>query len=351
VRHAQRAIFARVDREPTGFYRNELDGLLEAARVEVAGFCGATPDGFAFVRNATEGMNCAISALGLGRGDEIVVLSCRYPSIRLALDRYSARVGCVQSEVTIGSGATDEEIANAIANRVTARTRAVVLDQIASPTGRILPIGRVSSLLGGSDAILVIDGAHAPGSLHIPISELSVDVWTGNFHKWTCAPQGSAGIWASPRVRDRLRPSAIAYRDLLAYPQCFGRLGTDDLTPYLCTPVALRLLGGLGHERVASHNFELAARGAALVADRLGTELPSGTYCGRHAVRLPTGIGVDDLGALELQDRIFRGLRAQVVVSPAQPGDSAGTLALSAFLYNHEGEFGEFSVELGKLLN
>jgi isopenicillin-N epimerase len=259
-------------------------------------------------------------------------------------------VGCVQVEVDVESNASDDAIAGAVVNRVSGRTRAIVLDQIASPTGRVLPIERVASLLNGSDALLVIDGAHAPGSLAPPVSELGVDVWTGNFHKWTCAPQGSAGIWASPRIRDRLRPPSVGYRDLLPSPQCFGRLGTDDLTPYLCTPVALGLLGTLGHARVAAYNAQLAARGAALVAEQLGTELPSGTYCGRHAVRLPPGIGVDDAGALELQGRIGRDLHAQVVVSPTQRGDEGGTLAISAFLYNSLDEFGEFSVQLGTLL-
>src|SRR5437870_13567475 len=63
----------RVERNPVHELWRTFTGGLEPARLSAAAFLHADPDGFAFVPNATTGINVVLSSLTLRRGDEVLV--------------------------------------------------------------------------------------------------------------------------------------------------------------------------------------------------------------------------------------------------------------------------------------
>ncbi len=74
------SIIERVDQNATAFFRRELEILLEDARLKAARFCGADPDGFAWVKNVSEGMTVALAAMPLKAGDEVLITNHIYPA-------------------------------------------------------------------------------------------------------------------------------------------------------------------------------------------------------------------------------------------------------------------------------
>ncbi|MEI9893108.1 MAG: hypothetical protein WDN28_04150 [Chthoniobacter sp.] len=128
-----------------------------------------------------------------------------------------------------------------------------------------------------------MDGAHAPGAVPLHIGLLRPAYYTGNLHKWVCAPKGAAFLWARPDRQEALRPAIISHGENTRRPgrspyhDRFDWPGTLDPTAWLSVPAAIRwgasLLPG-GWEELRDRNHLLATAGRALLAGRFNLALP-----------------------------------------------------------------------------
>lgn len=184
----QLELLTRIQRNPTGFFRRDLLPLFESARIKVAEYCGANPENLAWVRNATDGMTVAIEALPLRQGDEIVITNHVYESVRIAVERRARASGATIVEAHVPLTSDDKVLVDAIQAKLSKRTSALIIDDIASPTGRIFPVAEIAKIARTKEIPIVVDAAHAPGIRPLALEEEGVDFWVGNFHKWVCAP-------------------------------------------------------------------------------------------------------------------------------------------------------------------
>src|SRR5207249_1019065 len=74
----QTALRERLERQPIQFLVRELEGMLDAARTELAEFLGADADDLVFVPNATAGVNTVLRSLRFHPGDELLVSNHEY---------------------------------------------------------------------------------------------------------------------------------------------------------------------------------------------------------------------------------------------------------------------------------
>jgi isopenicillin-N epimerase len=351
VREFQRELFAEIDANPTGFYRRKLEPSLEEARLVAARYLGADPDGFAWVRNASEGLTVAINAVRLGEDDEVVVTNQIYPSVVLALQAKTVQTGATMGVVPVGIDDSDDDILAKFECAITPRTKLIVVDEISSPTGQIMPIRRIAALARRVGAAIIVDAAHAPGMYAVNVDELQVDFWVGNFHKWVCAPHAAGCIWVDEKYRDRIRPSYVSFRDAEPFPSNFSRLGTDDQTAALCVPIAIEFLDRLGPRKVFEHNRSLAQAGGKVIAEALGTKPLQGTFGARVPIALPKkSQRADSLNARELQIKIAEEFGTELsVTEPLVQGDKR-YITISAFVYNDEDEYRDFARQFARWL-
>ena len=331
---------------PNAFFgRLWLEALAEARR-RTAQFLGADPAGFVFVPNATVAVNTVIAGLELGPGDEVLVLDHGYGACRMAAERWAARVGAVVTSAAVPMPAgTAEEAALAVLGAVVGatgpRTRLAILDHITSPTALLMPIERLIRQLRGVGVPVLVDCAHAPGMLDVDLAALGADFWTGNLHKWACAPKGAAGLWVSADRRERIAPLVTSWFSDDGFVESFSWSGTDDRTAWLAVPDALAFMGGLGWHRVRRHNAELAAYGASVVRRAVGTEPPvrDDTGCvapSMRLVELPGGLVQTADAARELTARIARDVGCEVAVTL---WNGRGFIRLSTQVYNRPADY------------
>ena len=343
----QHELRQRLEREPVRFFARELEGLLDAARHELAALVGAPACDLAFVPNATTGVNTVLRSLAFAPGDELLVTDHEYNACRNALEfvatRSGARIVTVAIPVPVPSA---QAVHDAVLAAVTARTKLLLIDHVTSPTGLVLPIGTIVPALAARGIDTLVDGAHAPGMLPLDLAGSGVAYYTGNCHKWLCTPKGSALLFVRRDRQDRIRPLPISHgansqrRDRSRFRLEFDFTGTDDPTPFLCVPPAIRFLSGLlpgGLPALQQHNRDLARRGRELLCRRLGSPpiAPAAMLGSLASVVLPptTDAPIPPHGLDPLQALLFERHHIEVPVM-RWPQPSLRLLRISPQIYN-----------------
>lgn len=362
VLEKQTELRLRMEREPVRFFVRDLEGLLDAARSELAAFLHADPDGLAFVPNATAGVNAVLRSLDLDRFDELLVTDHEYNACRNAIDFVATAAGARVVLVEIPFPADAETIVSRILDHVTDRTRLLLIDHVTSQTALVLPVERLVREMAGRGIDTLIDGAHAPGMFPLDLEALGAAYYTGNLHKWVCAPKGSAFLHVRRDRRRTVRPIAISHgansprTDRSRYLLEFDWTGTFDPTAILCVPEALRFIGSLlpgGWEEVMRRNHQLALQGRDILAAVLGaTDLPGEAMLGSMAaLPLPDGTATaaPSLYGDPLQDALFFEHNVEVPVVP-WPAPPKRLIRISAQLYNSESDYRRLAEALSGLL-
>jgi len=280
----QQQLRDRLERQPVQFFVRDLEGLLDEARVALARFLNADAADLVFVPNATAGVNTVLRSLRFRRDDELLVTNHEYNACRNALDFVARQSEARTVVVTVPFPLhREEEVLEAVLGGVTKRTRLALLDHVTSQTGLVLPIKRLVSELDRLGIETLVDGAHAPGMVPLNLRRLGATYYTGNCHKWLCAPKG-AGFLHVRRDRQKwIRTLAISHgansprsdRSRLLIE--FGWTGTWDPSACLSVPEAIRFMGGIlpdGWPASMKRNRHLALAAREVLCPALGMARP-----------------------------------------------------------------------------
>ncbi len=354
VQRAQQRLRDEMESNPEKFFNSSLPERIGHARRHLSTFLGADPDSTAFVANATAGVALVLHSMPFKAGDEIVTTSLGYGAVTRAVDHACALTGATHTVVPIGLLATDDDIVSAITQAVTpGRTRLLIIDEITSASARLMPVVRLAAMARQRDVALLIDGAHAPGTLGLRISEIGADFWVGNLHKWMFAPRPTGLLSVAAHRRSQIRPLVVSWHQEEGYPGGVEMQGTLDYTAWLAAPTGLYVMRTLGVDRVRAHNAALAAYGQRVVGAALGLlsaedlPHPGGPGASMRILPLPAGIATTTEAAFALRARIADELR--IVVSVNALG-GRGLLRLSAQVYNHPDEYDRLASGLPGLL-
>ncbi|MGW2958909.1 aminotransferase class V-fold PLP-dependent enzyme [Streptomyces sp. NPDC001220] len=326
----------------------KLPGRLAATRAELAGFLRVDAGDLALVPNASAGASVVFNALERRRGGEIVVTDHGYGAVTMGAARLARRWGGRVRTARIPLGADEDEAYEAVAAEIGAATDLVVVDQITSPTARRLPVERIGAEARRHGVPMLVDGAHAPGLLVAPLDGATYDFWTGNLHKWGCAPRGTAALVARGPLRDLLHPLIDSWGAEEPYPDRFDQQGTIDATSYLAAPTSLdfveRTWGWSAARRYMDRLADYAAHvvGAAfarLTGDDSRTDVGM-PVPGMRLVRLPDGLGRSRIEADALRDRVARELAVEANFTSF---DGIGYLRVSAHVYNTPADYEYFA--------
>ena len=296
---AQTEFRRRMEAEPIEFLWRRYEEPLDRARNALAKFVGARAKDLVFVPNATTAVNAVVRSLELRPGDELLTTAHDYNACRNVLVEAArrARAKMVVADVPFPVG-KPEEILEAIMRAVTRRTRLAMIDHVSSHTALIFPIKRIIRELEGRGLDTLVDGAHAPGMVPLNITRLRPAYYTGNLHKWVCAPKGAAFLWVREDKQEGLQPAVISHGNNQLRPgytrfqDRFDWAGTVDPSAKFSVADAIQWMAKLlpgGWREIRQRNHELAVKARKILCERLGTEplCPESMLGSMATVRLP----------------------------------------------------------------
>jgi isopenicillin-N epimerase len=360
----QSRIRLQIEREPLIFFDHDYLGELDQSRAVLADFLGARTDDLAFVVNATTGVNTVLRSLRLTPGDQLLVTDHEYNACRNAIDTVAEESG---AEVVVASipfpVSSESAVLGAVLEKVSPKTRLLLIDHVTSQTGMVLPIERIVGEIQAHGVDVLVDGAHAPGMVALNLDSLGATYYTGNLHKWVCAPKGAAFLHVREDRQERVRPLVISHgANASSAKRSRFHLehdwtGTRDPSAWLSVPAALSEMESMvegGWDEVRRRNRALVLEGRDILCDVLGIDAPCpDTMIGSLAsLPLPDGDSgpVNDLFPFDgLQDRLLKDYRIEVPII-AWPAPPRRLVRISAQLYNSRQQYAALGSALGDVL-
>ena len=332
VQQAQQRWQAAMERQPDLFFRRLMKPAIRAAAEVLGPVVNVNGDDIAFVENATSAINAVLHSLTFRPGDEILITSTTYNTVRLAVVEVCKRSGATPVVVDLPLPLHDHQSAvSRVEAKLSRQTRLAIFDLIVSPTAHILPVREMTKLCKQQGAKVLIDAAHGPGQVPLDIQYLGADWVTGNLHKWLFCPRGTAFFWAGPQVRDLTAPLAVSHWLEDGFPRSFDYTGTRDATAWLCVPDALSFIAEFGMDAMMAHNSTLVRDGVAKFA-RLGARPTAepGYFAAMQSMQLPTIGPASPDAAVFLLHEMWDQHRVQIAASIV---DGALLLRLSGQIY------------------
>jgi isopenicillin-N epimerase len=360
VRQEYSSIQSQIEKNPVKFLSRDLPERLMNIRRTLAQRLNADPEGFAFVSNATSGVGAVLASLPFTEGDEIAFHNHGYGWVRQGLQNLARSRGVVVREALIPMRPKGKsEIVSAFEKIIGKKTKLVVCDHVTSSTALVFPVQEIVELARSKGVPVLVDGAHAPGMLDLDLLKAGADFYTGNFHKWVCAPRGSAFLSVAPQWRGVVRPLSLSYSGGVthhlwdeSFVGYFDWTGTNDFAAWLAVPEAFRFHDELGWQRIFSERKSLLLEGYQVYFDKIGGSEPdireSELLSAMVTLPLPQidNFAADPAGAKQLTRFIYEKFKIEI---PAVCFDGKLFVRASAQIYNRRSDFERLADAIGEL--
>jgi isopenicillin-N epimerase len=326
-----------LERNPVAFLGRRSAASLAAARQRLGAFLGARGEDLVFLPNATHGVNTVARSLNLQPGDEVLATDHEYGACDATWEFVCRQRGATYRRVAVPLPLAAAGWAQRLLDAATPRTRVVFTSHVTSTTALTFPVQALCEAARRRGITTLIDGAHAPGQMALDLAAVGADFYTGNCHKWLCAPKGAAFLHARPEVQDLVEPLVISWgtRPERPGPNRFiddlEFTGTRDIASYLSVPAAIAFQRD--HDwatvRARCHDLLVETRARLLAlpgVTALNPDEPA-WYAQMAAVALPLSVA----DPLAFHERMFAKFRLEV---PTYAWNARPVLRVSIQGYN-----------------
>ena len=323
---AQQHWVLEMERNPVEFLGRRSAQLLAQARERLAGYLGADAADLVFVPNATTGVNIVARSLALSPGDEILSTDHEYGACEATWQRVCEQTGALWRKVEIPLPFEQERFAERMLSAIGPRTRVIFVSHLSSTTALVFPLAELCAGARARGVLTLIDGAHAPGQIDVALDALGADFYTGNAHKWLCAPKGSGFLHARREHHERLHATVTSWgyvagmQGHTGFDAYTGRTvlerrlqwqGTRDISPWLAVPAAIDFVTREPWRRARARSHERAIALMHRVAGRYALPVIAEDRDFAQMVPLPVPHG----DAEALRARLFGEHRIEVPVT------------------------------------
>jgi len=281
VMRAQQEVLLEIERNPVVFLGRRSAERLRRARDALGEFIGASGADLVFVENATVGVNIVAQSLELQAGDEILSSDHEYGACEEAWRRVCKKTGANYRTVAVPMPFDAARMVADFTKAITPATRVLFISHVTSPTALVFPLDELIEVAHRQGVRVVVDGAHGPAFLDLALLDSGVDFYTGNCHKWMCAPKGAGFLYVRADQQAIIKSPIISWGQVAnvdggpspvegftgtsALERELQWIGTRDPSAALSVPAAI--------EFMAQHDWPRRRQHCRDLAQDLGQEL------------------------------------------------------------------------------
>nr|XP_022333506.1 probable L-cysteine desulfhydrase, chloroplastic [Crassostrea virginica] len=343
------------ERQPLRFFDRELLPHLAYVTRRLANFIGCHPKDLLLMNNATTAINTVVHSIPLEKGDVIYCLSVTYGAVKKLLKWRCQQKGAIYHEETISFPMAGQNyILDIVTKTLKPGTKLAVFDHIPSNTPFLLPVAELTKICQDRNIPILVDGAHALGSVNLQLDLFSPDFYVSNCHKWFCCPKGSAFMYVKEGRQSQIRPLIVSHGFDSGFNSEFIWTGLHDYSPFLAIHVMINFWDVIGKERILSYMYDLRRKACELLVNEWNTGMlvPEKLQGSMGLVQLPPSLSqtldvVDYYAAEQIQNTLYHKFNIEVPVKAIQ-----GKLfvRISAHLYNSIDEYSKLAKAVLDLL-
>jgi isopenicillin-N epimerase len=321
VQDAMARYLAYANEAPVQTMWRVLEPQKEGVRARLARHFGCHPEEMAITRNASEGLQICQQGFDLAPGDEVLTSDQDYPRMLTTFEQRVRREGIRLVTFPLPVPAEDPaEVVRRFEERITDRTRLILVSHMVNITGQILPVREVVALGRARGIPVIVDGAHAFAHFPFSLADLECDYYATSLHKWLFAPFGTGFLYVRREKIGGLWPLMAASEGQDEDIRKFEETGTHPAPNYLAIGAALTFHEGMGAERKAARLRYLRDHWAGALADedrvRFHTSFDPRFGCGI------TNVAVEGLAPGELASWLWQ--RHRIIVTTIGHPDCPG---------------------------
>jgi len=177
--------------------------ILERGRTRLARLLGCSPERIEYAPNTSYGLNMLALGYPWQQGDRVAVPDCEFPGnvqpwLGL-LERYGVEVDFIPTQ----RGAFSLED---VERTLRPETRVLAVSWVQFLSGFRCDLRAPADLAHSSNTLLVVDAIQGLGALRLNVEESGIDFLSSGGQKWMLATQGSAFVYVSETLQNRLLP-------------------------------------------------------------------------------------------------------------------------------------------------
>lgn len=253
--------------------RSRVTDTERRTRQAVAEFWGARAEEIAFVANSSDGLTIVAHGVDWREGDNVVLEAVEFPSVLHVWRRLPAAGVEIRAV-----GESETPSLDAIRQAVTGRTRVIAVSQVSYLTGLRHNLAALRDIADSVGARLIVDATHAAGVVPVPVD--LCDATISSCYKFLLGVQGVALLRVHPRRWPDLQPPSVGWhsiqyeddwrrRGAFRFKETAERfeMGSCAFGSIYCLEDAVRILSGIGAERIEDHVLDLGGRLRQGIAD------------------------------------------------------------------------------------
>lgn len=163
----------------------------------------------AYMANATDAYNRALSSIPFAKGDVILTTNNDYVSNQIAFLQMQKQHGVqLIRAADAPEGGVDVDSIRALIQKY--QPKLVAVTHVPTNSGLVQPVAAIGELCAAADILYLVDACQSAGQIPLDVQEIKCDFLSATFRKFLRGPRGAGFLYASDKVLARgLEPAFV----------------------------------------------------------------------------------------------------------------------------------------------